>query len=76
MSMTFSKKLNKKARKLMISYPVEDISKDYETIKKIVYNCQQKGLQCYFSIDSNKNLRYFLISSENWRILKIFAKKL
>lgn len=76
MSITFSKTLNKKTRKLLISYPVEDISKDYEIIKQIVYKCKQKGLRYYFSIDSNKNLRYFRISSDDWKILEIFSKKL
>lgn len=68
--------LNKKTRKLLISYPIEDISKDYETVKKIVYNCQSNGLKCYFSIDSNLNLRYFIISANDWKALRIFAKQL
>ncbi len=68
--------LNKKTRKLLVSYPIEDISKDYETVKQIVYNCENNGLKCYFSIDSNLNLRYFIISANDWKALKIFAKQL
>lgn len=64
-SMTFGKKLNKKTRKLIISYSIEDITKDYEIIKQIVYKCKKEGLRYYFSIDNNKNLRYFIILSDN-----------
>ena len=68
--------LNMKTRKLVVSYPIEDICKDYETIKQVVYKCRGEGLRCYFTIDSNKKRRYFIISSEDWKILHEFSKQL
>ena len=75
-NVTFYKTLDKKTRKLYISYPIEDISKDYEIIKQIVYSCREKGLCYYFTIDSNRTLRNFIIFSEDWNELKDFYGKL
>lgn len=73
---THMKKLNKKTRKLIFSYLTDDISKDYEKVKKIVYNCRKEGFNCYFSIDSDRKLRFFLISSDDWKKLENFSKQL
>ena len=70
------KTLIKKTRKIYISYPLDDVSKDYEKVKKIVYNCRKEGFNCYFSIDSDRRLRFFLISSDDWKKLENFSKQL
>lgn len=70
------KKLDKKTRKLIFSYLTDDISKDYEKVKEIVYKCRKEGFRCNFSMDSNRKLRIFLISSDDWKKLENFSKKL
>lgn len=76
MNRTTQKTLDKKTRKLFVSYSLDNVSNDYDTIKKIVYKCRKKGFSCYFSINSSRKLRYFLIFSDDLESLKNFSEEI